>query len=410
MSNINYCSIFFFEGYIGVSPTIINLVYFLQKRGYNITIFTRKNVYESPENLGEKVNIKYFKTLNNVFFFSRFIELLKKYKKFNLIDFLENIFWFVQILFYIVLCGLKTETLFIGIDTYGAITAFLLKELFGSITKIKMVFLSLELNPPKTLLTQFINKLEKIAFKQSFCLLIQDEDRYKTICEYNQYNHKQYFLVPNSPIYQDVENFDYTKNNFFREKFKLDESKFVYLVVQAGMLDDNAFSKELAFAFANFQDNNRYSLIFHERQTRKEDDPYIQEIKKINSKNLFLSLTSVPFNEVDNIFNSMTIGLVFYRNIDKNFSEIAMASGKLSTCLKFGKPVLVNNLDSLSRLVDKYEFGVVINNPSDYQEVYQGLNKIINNYEFYCQNAKNCFQSEFDFKTKVNYFLDFIQK
>lgn len=408
MNNINYCSIFFFEGYVGLSPTIINLVYSLQNRGYNITIFARENIYESPENLGDKVIVKYFKTLGSIFFISILIKLLTKHKKHDLIEFLDSIFWFFQILLHTILCKVKTKALFVGIDTYGTITAFLIRKLFGS--QIKLVFLSLELNPPKTLFTRLISKLEKIAFKKSVCLLIQDEDRYKTICEYNQYNHRQYFLIPNSPICQDVKNSDYIKGNFFREKFKLDESKFPYLVVQAGMLNDNVFSKELALAFSNFQDRNRYSLIFHERQTRSENDPYIQEIKKINSKNLFLSLTSVPFNEVSNIFSSITIGLVFYRNIDKNFSKIAMASGKLSTCLKFGKPVLVNNLDSLSRLVHKYEFGVIINNPSDYQEVYQGLNKIIDNYEFYCQNAKNCFLSEFEVETKVNYFLDFIQK
>lgn len=408
MSNVNHCSIFFFEGYVGVSPTIINLVYSLQNRDYNITIFARENTYESPKDLGDKVVVKYFKTLGNIFFISIFIKLLTKHKKHNLFEFLDSIFWFFQVLLYILLCKVKTKELFIGIDTYGAITAFLVKKLFSP--QIKLAFLSLELNPPRTLFTRLINRLEKIAFKESICLLIQDEDRYKTICEYNQYNHRQYFLIPNSPICQNVKSSDHIKGNFFREKFKLDESEFPYLVVQAGMLDDNVFSRELALAFSNFQDINRYSLIFHERQTRSEHDPYIQEIKKINSKNLFLSLTSVPFNEVSNIFTSTTIGLVFYRNVDENFSEIAMASGKLSTCLKFGKPVLVNNLDSLSRLVDKYEFGIVINNPSNYQEIYQGLNKIIDNYEFYCQNAKNCFLNEFEVETKVNLFLDFVQK
>jgi glycosyltransferase involved in cell wall biosynthesis len=85
-----------------------------------------------------------------------------------------------------------------------------------------------------------------------------------------------------------------------------------------------------------------------------------------------------------------------------------MASGKLTFYLKHGKPVLVSNFLSLSQLVEKYKFGIVINEPSDPQEIKTAIDKIISSYSMYSNNARLCFEQELDFGKKMESILSFI--
>jgi hypothetical protein len=238
--------------------------------------------------------------------------------------------------------------------------------------------------------------------------LIQDEDRFKSFCQYYQYQHDRVFYLPNSPIAED--NFSqHTKpeQNFFREKFNLDRDQFPCLLVQAGMICNAVYSKELAEAFTKI--DNNCALIFHDRGQRKED-PYIKSLREINSKNLFLSLEPVPFDRVDEIFSSATIGLAFYADLGNNFAQISMASGKLPQYLKHGKPILVNALPSLSKLVEQYQIGIAIKDPTDSEEIKLGIQAILNNYDRYSNNARFCFEEEFDFGKKIEPVLTYIEQ
>ena len=73
-----------------------------------------------------------------------------------------------------------------------------------------------------------------------------------------------------------------------------------------------------------------------------------------------------------------------------------------------GKPVLVSNLDSLSRLVERYKIGIVIQEPSNSLEIQSAIEIILSNYPFYSENAKRCFEEEFDFTKKVKPILSFM--
>ena len=172
------------------------------------------------------------------------------------------------------------------------------------------------------------------------------------------------------------------------------------------MISDYVCSKSLAHAFASI--DNGCALMFHGVDQKGLEDPYIQLLQQVNSKNLFLSLNPVPFEQVDQIYASSTIGLAFYANMGDNFTKIGMASGKLAFYLKHGKPVLVSNLPSLSQLVEKYKFGIVINEPSNAQEIKLAIDTILGSYNTYSNNAKLCFKAEFDFETKIKPILSFM--
>ncbi len=395
-------SIFFYDGYVSLAPTIINLAKILDQTGYLITIFATQNKdIPQPEKIGE-VKVLYFP------------KIIKLYIFFNrgtfrtLIRIGEIIIFCFQSFTYLLRSNHQVEklntTINFGIDLHGSIVALLCSFIF----KQKFIFLSLELEQPRKFkyISKPFSKIAKLAYKKSEGVIVQDEDRFKTLSEYYQYQHPKVFYLPNS--YLNDLSPDANPTQFFREKFNLSKEKFPYIVLYAGQLNDNVYSKSLAHAFASI--DNGCALVFHGVDPRgfKEEDPYIQSLRQVNSNNLFLSLNLLPFEEVDKIYSSSDICVAFYENFDDNHAKIAKASGKLAQYLKHGKPVLVNNSPSLSQILEKYQFGIIINNPSDAQEINLAINEILNCYETYSKNAKLCFEAEFDFGKKMEPILSFI--
>lgn len=399
------CFIFFYEGYVGISPTLVNTAKVLSENGYIITIYGTKNDYPPPGELGERVQIFYFRKA------ARILATLKN-KWPEIVPLLELFIYTTQCCLHIFLHKflqiLKTRPktdikINIAVDIYGGIAALIAYFLF----KQNYLFLSLELHEPEYIFkgaSRSLTRLAKLACQKSRGLIIQDEDRFKTFCQYYGCQPERVFYLPNSTLA--APEYETNQKNYFREKFNLSEKEYPHLILQAGMISDAVYSFALAKAFTEIEN---CALIFHERQLRRETDPDIQALRQINSKNLFLSLAPLPYNEVDKIFTAPTIGLAFYADIGNNFSQISMASGKLPQYLKWGKPILVNDLPSLSQLVEKYQCGIVIKNPADGKEIKTAIEQILSNYTYYSRNAKACFAAEFDFSKKMQPILDYIK-
>lgn len=401
-------SIFFYDGYIDVSPTIINIIRTLIKHGHLVDVYTREHpVCRKTQTLGDGVKIFYIKSPATLPIFSNAINFLNKTKRTNLSTFLD--FWGWVVFFALSRLTQKNkvsrgaEAINIGVDVYGASLAVLENFFLGK----KLIYLSLELNEPTTLISRALNLIDRVAYQKSICLLIQDEDRFHSISKSNCYRHPKVFYLPNSPVIQ-LTDAPATTGNFFRKKLGINYKSFPYLILQAGAIVDECFSLTLAQAFSAIDPSRGYALIFHERFKREIGDSYIQQLIQVNSSNLFLSLEPLPYEEVDLIFEAATIGLAFYKSQGDNFSKIALASGKLAGYLKYGKPVLVNNLESLKNLVNSYDIGVVIEDPSNALEIQLGIDLILSNYELYQANARKCYEAEFNFETKVKPFLEFL--
>jgi len=399
------CSIFFYEGWLNIAPTVINLASLLVKSGYEVVIYTRATEYLRPTHLDPRIEVVY---LRQHIEFEKFVELLPKLKLSFLAPTIMLVLFALQVLIY----RLKhhsvkaARSISIGIDTNGAILA-LIESYF---TKGNLVYLSLELNYEKYSFYFYKLRaiLDRLVYRRSVCVLIQDEDRLKIIGEYAGYEHTQVFYMPNSiSSHNPYPQSNLSENtNFFQEKFSLDESKYPYLILQAGLIDDVVFSSELATAFEAI--DKGFALIFHAAKQRDWNEPYMRMLREVNSTNLYLSLDPLPYEQIDRVFRAATIGLAFYRGVDDNFSKIAKASGKLSGYLKYGKPVLMSDLQSLSQLNEKYQFGIIIKDPTSSAEIEQAIDLIVSNYDFYSSNALLCYEREFDFDTQSKSFLEFI--
>ncbi|QDL06528.1 hypothetical protein DP113_00140 [Brasilonema octagenarum UFV-E1] len=401
------CCIFFYEGHISIAPTIISLVNSLSEQGYRVFLYSTKHNLSTFKIPNERTVAVYFPkgydipAINKIYTFLGIIKLGMLVRVIELFLFLlQSTFYTFKNYDFI----LPKNSIIIGVDANGSIASLLNFYFF----KRKFAYLSLEIYPPKYFgkLARIIKWLECLAYRKAECVIIQDEDRFKSLGEFNNYHHSKVFYLPNSTMSCDDVNQNFTDSNYLRNILKLSDKDFPYIIIQAGMICDEVFSQELASAFRFI--NNGSALVLHEKEKRDVKEPYIKSLRETNSHNLFLSLQPLPFERLNEVFDSATIGLAFYKNINHNFGQIAKASGKLSFYLKYGKPVLVNNLESLSTLVEKYKIGVVIQNPSDPVEIQLAIERILNNYSFFSNNARFCFAEEFDFAKKAKPFMSYI--
>jgi hypothetical protein len=383
---VRSCVIYFFDGWIGVSPTVIGIARGLAGRGYQVVIYCRRTDFASPGELGSGIVVRYTASLGKI---RRALPRISQ-----AIDLL--LFWIAS------RPGRKSmPMLHIGVDKLGATAAFLASRKDNG----PIVHLSLELNQIKERggVAGFLNGLFRKAYSKSACCVIQDAERFEALSASMGYVHPKTFFIPNAPGMAPAIT---GQPNFFREILPLPVEQFPNLIVHAGIVEDIVFSLELAEAFASI--DLGCALIFHERLAREESDPYLVEMRNRNRRNLFFSLRPLPYMEIDRIFSAATIGLAFYRPISANLALMARASGKIAFHLKHGTPVIMNDLPSFIDLNERYDIGATVHDPASAIEMERALRYCLDNYARLSANARRCFVQEFCPETRINLFLDFV--
>jgi hypothetical protein len=284
----------------------------------------------------------------------------------------------------------------IAVDLVSLPAAFLNALLFGD----PYVFLSLELKiKPRDfrgLLTP-LAAVTRVAFRRSEAAVIQGLDRFEVLTRHYGWRHHQVHLLANSGG-PGTRARPSTAGNVFVDRLGLDPAR--PLALQAGLVSDTSCCRDLASAFAQIPE---WDLVFHEREVRRKDDPYLKAVRELNSVNLSLSLEPLPFDEIDRVFSAATIGLVFYRPAgpDDDNQRFISSSGKLALFLRYSRPLLVGNLPALAEPIREFRCGVAIENPGDPNEIRRGLERIMEQYDEYCRNAWLCFKEHYDFDRQV---------
>ena len=159
------CSIFFYEGYVAVAPTIINLCKTLNDDQYSVIIYATINPFPKLDRIGNQTQIVSFRKASDIPIVLKIMLVLKyKFKLDTLMPVFELVFFIIPCLIHQVSnfkLNLQLNNVNIGIDTNGSILALIKFYIF----KQKFIYLSLELNAPTgfTKLAKIINILEKLA-------------------------------------------------------------------------------------------------------------------------------------------------------------------------------------------------------------------------------------------------------
>ena len=378
MSN---CYIYFYDGHLSVSPTTISLAQAMSKVFEEVVVFTKDTCFDRYQ-FEEKNVISVY--MNDLFMFGRKIGRLR---------------FFIGVLKYLLRNKTSKEDMFICIDDRPLLYVDKIRKWL----KIPFVFLSLELFVNKK-----YSKKQKEAFKNSKAILIQDEQRLKTLLNgYEDVNNsakQEIFWVPNVSTTNDKKH--QNLENVVEQFKNLPANKTICASI--GMINDFVYSKEIAEVFGKI---DNAILIFHDRGKINTEDSYVKEVIAANNyHNLYLSGKVYDYADIAYVYEPIGIGIAAYHAPDDKYDFIGHASGKLTFYLKYRKPVIVNRLDGFSDIIEKYDCGVIIDDINNVEEWRNAINKINCNYEYYSNNSHRCFMEEFDFMTKIQPFCDFARK
>ena len=393
--------LYFKDGYLGVCPTVLGFAKEMSSAGHEVHIRALKDDHASAGDLPPSCRVITLLRLRG----RRF---LGGTKLDTLGPVLEVAWYSLQNLWQdlrLTKAQRAMRRINIGVDPPGAISAWL----HFLICRRQFLYLSLELSSPQSYqrFAKAIPWLENKALQRAIAIIIQDQDRLRSLSQYHLALPARRFFLPNSPGLSASSPSVSPSENYLRKRLKIDPQKFPYIALHAGMIDDKVYSQELAQGFAAACCN--FALVLHERRKRELTDPYLQHLRTLNSTNLFLSLNPVPFDQAEKVFSSATVGLAFYRPIDDNHAQMGLASGKLAFYLRHGIPVLMNSLASLVALNEKYNFGVSIQDLTRSEDFRVALDTIMAQYSVFSQNARRCFREEFNFSAKCSLIRSFLE-
>lgn len=152
------------------------------------------------------------------------------------------------------------------------------------------------------------------------------------------------------------------KSWYFNDKFGIDRKKKIALY--AGSIHKWSMSQELADSVKQWDDN--WILVFHNRYGFEDRLHSFYSYYKDNPKIFFSFDPCESFGEMNKLLHSADLGIALYRPLTQdiwagnNLKYIGMASGKISTYLQYGLPLLINEIGEMSRYVEQYKLGISI--------------------------------------------------
>jgi glycosyltransferase involved in cell wall biosynthesis len=379
---------------------IKDLVIMLAEAGYLVDIFQK-----NPNNGLNFTNVEQFKHYSNVryFNFSTSTTLVQKIvRKFKGLlgrlsrNYRQNPKSFIDseiLLRSKKIVSESTYQCFIGIEKKGLIWAGILSQLYGC----PLVYYSLELyieDHPEIKYYSYLRKAEKKYHQLSKATIVQDRLRARALMQYNDIKTTNLIYLPISVRGDIVEH----KSRFFHEKYKIRETK--KLLLYFGLIQHERFSTDLVRISDRLQDDIVLVLHGYGKQTYLDHLQSTADIERA-----VFSLDFVGEEKIIDVISSATIGLALYDNMNSIDRLAAFSSVKVAYYLQCGDPIIAFDSESFRELMNAYKCGELINS---IDEIPQKIEKILNDYDSYREQAFMAFREFYDFdknfrKFKVNF-------
>jgi hypothetical protein len=361
------------EGNSFNNPTLKCVIDLLLTHGVSIDIRYRRNCIRMPKLYGVSllpfgVIIGKYKSLILNKLFSK--NLLK------ICIWLENIFFYGK------------YDLIIAVDREGLIEANVLHEITGT----NYVFFSFEIMYESETSTAF-KGMERDASKSVRYWFVQDEERATQLQNENKLDYLKKILIPlassgNNEIVV----------NRLRDRLGIPLEKKV--AISMGSISSWSMTNAIIQSVVKWPDD--WVLIIHERYGRTSYALKAIGIKidQLPIEKVYISNdASVMVDNMGDILAGVSAGISFYNPDYKtcytgnNLKYIGLASGKISTYLKYGIPPIMNEIGSYSDLAKQYRFGLVI---EDVSEIGKLLPIIVDSS--WSKNARYFYEEYLDFK------------
>jgi len=372
----------FYESIYQCAPWINSIDIFLGK-GYTVNVFQQEKRYNKYNKFMSKdrFNIYEYKiniltdfvlrvTLKSTSFFSKIGILYPNKIAIKINDFVRTRFYIKNVLSKLSL--FNSGDIFIAGDPVSLFIA----DRISKQKKGKLVFWNLELyietelsNPQKIKW----KKIEKDCSARAQVVLEFGHIRRELLIEENKLNPQKVFVIPNAPIGEG----GLLRNRYFNDKFNIPLNKII--VLSAGGISGVLGINELMYAAKNFQEE--FVFVIHSKIYMKDKHQGIEG-------KIYFNLDPLPYNKIDLIYSSCDIGVMIMRPEDRssftNHTFVDWSSGKLFNYLKFGKPILTNDIPGYEEFVGGNKIGEIFKNKED---IISALKKIHVSSQQYSENA-----------------------
>jgi hypothetical protein len=298
-------------------------------------------------------------------------------------------------LYPLVFCWMLVENIFlyrrydliVAVDREGLIEAAALSAL----TNKPYILFSFEIMFASET-SKRVKRIEKIASKNLALWVIQDEERAACLCEENALDPEKCMLVPLASRGLGAQ-----ASLRLRDELSIPQHKKVAILM--GSLTSWAMAEEVILSALNWPDD--WVLIIHERYglTRQRLTKCMKKIEHVIGARFYISSASpIEVDDMSYVLAGVDVGLAFYKPVygnpylGKNLTYLGLASGKISTCLRYGVPIITNEIGLYAEKVRTHRLGDVVDTPA-------GIGAALSRFrvEEYTLNATTYFLRELDF-------------
>ena len=275
--------------------------------------------------------------------------------------------------------------LFVGVEPFGLVAA----DLLLPFAKCPIVYYNMELfqrSNCKFREAHLLKDLEIQASRACVLTVIPDENRARVFIAENRVDERSIRYLPVSTAGEPIGE----KGDFFRKMFDLRGDKRI--LIYAGHITDWARCEEIVKGSLMWPDE--YALVFQSWQNNMDRDPHVSSLRREAGPGTYFSSEPIPRDAFPYALSSADVGLMFYRAIDENFTEIGSSSNKLAEYLRAGLPVIASDFPSIRDIFDRYNCGVCVPSPLEIGDV---LGEVFGHYDEYRKGAHRAYLEHYSF-------------
>ncbi len=208
---------------------------------------------------------------------------------------------------------------------------------------------------------------------------------------------KRYAIPKPTVIYSCENKRTVSKSDFIREKFNIPEDKTIILYV--GILRGGQGLELIPRIISELE--STAAVIVGDGPIRKRLEDLRDDLS-LGDRLFFAG--AVEYDELRRYYGSADIGILLMEPLAEN-NRLALPN-KFFAYLAYGLPVVVSDIPELSRFVEDFKLGVVVQ--VDIDDAVEGINRIINDGDFYekCRDNAYSFSDKFNWETEAEKYLD----
>jgi hypothetical protein len=275
----------------------------------------------------------------------------------------------------------------IAVDRLGLIEAAALHALTGA----PYILMSFEIMFAAETSAR-VKKLERRASRRVAFWTVQDEERAACLQQENGLDAEKLMLLPlasRGPAGPSAAR--------LRDDLKIPSDRNVAMLM--GSIADWTMAEDLILSARDWPED--WVLIVHDRYglTGRRLAPMLERIAPAIGSRIFISAAATDaVDDMSRILSGIDVGLAFYKAVyvgpylGKNLEHLGLASGKISTFLRHGVPVMTNEIGLYAAKIREHGLGAVV---AAAGEIGRALSSFRS--ETYKDNALAFFARELDF-------------